>query len=218
MRNTHVPVGPWRGVNTNQNGIYSECFMNECAKAAGKDPMEFRRTPMKNHPKHLGVLNAAAEKFSWDKPLAAGRFKGIAQFMGYASYSAAAAEVSVTSSGAIKIHRMVFALNSGHVVNPDQVAAQIEGSVAFALSAIYYGEVTVENGRMKELNFDRYRLLKLAEMPKVETVLVPTFDFWGGVGEPTICVVGPAVLNAVFAATGKPIRNLPLKNEGYTFA
>ncbi len=218
MRNTHVPVGPWRGVNTNQNGVYSECFMDECAKAAGKDPLEFRRALMKNHPKHLAVLNAAAEKFDWNKPLASGRFKGIAQFMGYASYSAAAAEVSVTPTGAIKIHRMVFALNSGHVVNPDQVAAQIEGSVAMALSAIYFGEVTVENGRMKELNFDTYRLLKLAEMPKVETVLVPTFDFWGGVGEPTICVVGPAVLNAVYAATGKPIRNLPLKNEGYMVA
>ncbi len=218
MRNTHVPVGPWRGVNTNQNGVYSECFMDECAKAAGKDPLEFRRAIMKNHPKHLAVLNAAAEKFDWNKPLAPGRHKGIAQFMGYASYSAAAAEVSVSPKGEIKVHRMAFALNSGHVVNPDQVAAQIEGSVAFALSAMFYSEVTVENGRMKELNFDTYRLLKLAEMPKVETVLVPTFDFWGGVGEPTICVVGPAVLNAVFAATGKPIRNLPLKNEGYTFA
>ena len=218
MRNTHVPVGPWRGVNTNQNGVYSECFMDECAKAAGKDPLEFRRALMKNHPKHLAVLNAAAAKFEWDKPLAPGRHKGIAQFMGYASYSAAAAEISVSPKGEIKVHRMAFALNSGHVVNPDQVAAQIEGSVAFALSAMFYGEVTVENGRMKELNFDSYRLLKLAEMPKVDTVLVPTFDFWGGVGEPTICVVGPAVLNAVFAATGKPIRNLPLKNEGYTFA
>ena len=218
MRNTHVPVGPWRGVNTNQNGVYSECFMDECAKAAGKDPLEFRRALLKNHPKHLAVLNAAAEKFDWNKPLAPGRHKGIAQFMGYASYSAAAAEVSVSPKGEIKVHRMAFALNSGHVVNPDQVAAQIEGSVAMSLSAMFYGEVTVENGRMKELNFDSYRLLKLAEMPKVETVLVPTFDFWGGVGEPTICVVGPAVLNAVFAATGKPIRNLPLKNEGYTFA
>lgn len=218
MRNTHVPVGPWRGVNTNQNGVYSECFMDECAKAAGKDPLEFRRALLKNHPKHLAVLNAAAAKFDWNKPLAPGRHKGIAQFMGYASYSAAAAEISVSPKGEIKVHRMAFALNSGHVVNPDQVTAQIEGSVAMALSAMFYGEVTVENGRMKELNFDTYRLLKLAEMPKVETVLVPTFDFWGGVGEPTICVVGPAVLNAVFAATGKPIRNLPLKNEGYTFA
>ena len=218
IRNTHVPVGPWRAVNTDHNGSYSECFMDECAKAVSKNLLAFRRTIMQKHPKHLVVLNAAAEKFDWNKPLAPGRCKGIAQFMGYASYSAAAAEVSVTPTGAIKIHRMVFVLNSGHLVNPDQVAEEIEGSVAFALSAIYFGELTVENGRMKELNFDTYRLLKLAEMPKLETVLVPTFDFWGGVGETTIFVVGPAVLNAVFAATSKPIRNLPLKNEGYTFA
>ena len=218
MRNTHVPVGPWRGVNTNQNGVYSECFMEEVARAAGKDSLEFRRALMKNHPKHLAVLNAAAEKGNWGKPLPPGVYRGIAQFMGYASYSAATAEVSVSAKGEVKVHRMVLALNCGQVVNPDQVAAQIEGSVAYGLSATFFGENTIENGGVKELNFDTYRILKLAEMPKVETVLVPTFDFWGGVGEPTICVVAPAVLNAIFAATGKPARNLPLKNEGYTFA
>ncbi len=218
MRNTHVPVGPWRGVNTNQNGVYSECFMEEVAHAAGKDSLEFRRALMKNHPKHLAVLNAAAEKGRWGKPLPPGVYRGIAQFMGYASYSAATAEVSVSATGEVKVHRMVLALNCGHVVNPDQIAAQIEGSVAYGLSATFFGESTIENGRVKELNFDTYRILKLAEMPKVETVLVPTFDFWGGVGEPTICVVAPAVLNAIFAATGKPVRNLPLKNEGFTFA
>ena len=218
MRNTHVPVGPWRGVNTNQNGVYSECFMEEVARAAGKDSLEFRRALMKNHPKHLAVLNAAAEKGNWGKPLPPGVYRGIAQFMGYASYSAATAEVSVSAKGEVKVHRMVLALNCGHVVNPDQVAAQVEGSVAYGLSATFFGENTIENGRVKELNFDTYRILKLAEMPKVETVLVPTFDFWGGVGEPTICVVAPAVLNAIFAATGKPARNLPLKNEGFTFA
>ena len=218
MRNTHVPVGPWRGVNTNQNGVYSECFMEEVARAAGKDSLEFRRALMKNHPKHLAVLNAAAEKGNWGKPLPPGVYRGIAQFMGYASYSAATAEVSVSAKGEVKVHRMVLALNCGHVVNPDQVAAQVEGSVAYGLSATFFGENTIENGRVNELNFDTYRILKLAEMPKVETVLVPTFDFWGGVGEPTICVVAPAVLNAIFAATGKPARNLPLKNEGFTFA
>jgi isoquinoline 1-oxidoreductase beta subunit len=107
---------------------------------------------------------------------------------------------------------MVLALNCGHAVNPDQIAAQVEGSVVYGLSAALYGELTVENGRMVELNFHNYRLLRLAEMPKVETVIVPSYDFWGGVGEPTICVVTPAVLNAVFAATGKPVRSLPLKN------
>jgi isoquinoline 1-oxidoreductase beta subunit len=212
MRNTHVPVGPWRGVNTNQNGVYMECFMDEVAKAAGKDPFEFRRALMKEYPKHLAVLDAAAEKGDWGKPLPAGVHRGIAQFMGYGSYSAAVAEVSVSPQGKLKIHRMVLALNCGHAVNPSQIAAQVEGSVAYGLSATLYGEMPIENGRMTNLNFDSYEILRLAEMPKVETVIVPTYDFWGGVGEPTICVVAPAVLNAIFAATGKPVHSLPLKN------
>ena len=218
MRNTHVPVGTWRGVNTNQNGVYLECFMDEVAKAAGKDPLEFRRALMTGHPKHLAVLNAAAERAGWGKPLPKGVYRGIAQFMGYGSYSAAVAEVSVSAKGEIKVHRMVLALNCGHAVNPDQIAAQVEGSVAYGLSATYYGECTVEKGRIAELNFNNYRVLKLSEMPRVETVIVPTNDFWGGVGEPTICVVAPSVLNAIFAATGKPNRDLPLKNHGFTIA
>lgn len=218
MRNTHVPVGPWRGVNTNQNGVYLECFMDEVAKAAGKDPLEFRRALMAKHPKHLAVLNAAAEKAGWGKPLPKGVYRGIAQFMGYGSYSAAVAEVSVSPKGEVKVHRMVLATDCGHAVNPDQIAAQVEGSVAYGLSATYYGEMTVDKGRVAELNFHNYRILKLAEMPKVETVIVPTYDFWGGVGEPTICVVAPSVLNAIYAATGKPYRDLPLKNSGLTFA
>jgi isoquinoline 1-oxidoreductase subunit beta len=212
MRNTHVPVGPWRGVNTNQNGVYLECFMDEVAKAAGKDPLEFRRALMKNHPKHLGVLNAAAEKGDWGKPLPPGVHRGIAQFMGYGSYSAAVAEVSM-NQGKVKVHRMVLALNCGHAVNPDQIAAQVEGSVAYGLSAAFFGELNVDKGRIVELNFHNYRILQLADMPKVEAVIVPTYDFWGGVGEPTICVVTPAVLNAIYAATGKPVRSLPLKNQ-----
>jgi len=212
MRNTHVPVGPWRGVNTNQNAVYMECFLEEVARAAGADSLAFRRALMSKHPKHLAVLDAAAAKGDWGKPLPAGVHRGIAQFMGYGSYSAAVAEVSVSGEGKVKVHRMVLALDCGHAVNPDQIAAQVEGSVAYGLSAAFYGECTVQNGRMAELNFDRYQLLRLAEMPKVETVIVPTHDFWGGVGEPTISVVTPAVLNAVLAATGKPVRSLPLKN------
>jgi isoquinoline 1-oxidoreductase subunit beta len=212
MRNTHVPVGPWRGVNTNQNAVYMECFIEEAARVAGKDSVEFRRALLKNHPRHLAVLNAAAEKGGWGKPLPAGVHRGIAQFMGYASYSAAVAEVSVSPEGKLKVHRMVLALDCGHVVNPDQVAAQVEGSVAFGLTAALYGECPVDNGRMTSLNFDTYEIMRLAEMPKVETVLVPSYAFWGGVGEPTISVVTPAVLNAIFAATGKPVRSLPLKN------
>jgi isoquinoline 1-oxidoreductase beta subunit len=212
MRNTHVPVGPWRGVNTNQNAVYMECFMDEVAKAAGKDPLEFRRALMHEYPKHLAVLNAAAEKGDWGKPLPAGVHRGIAQFMGYGSYSAATAEVSVSPQGKLKVHRMVLALNCGHAVNPNQIEAQIQGSVAFGLTATLYGEMPVEKGRMVNLNFDTYEIMHLVEMPKVETVIVPTYDFWGGVGEPTISVVAPAVLNAIFAATGKPVRSLPLKN------
>jgi len=212
MRNTHVPVGPWRGVNTNQNGYYMEAFIEECARAAGKDSLEFRRAMMKNHPKHLAVLNAVAEKGDWGKPLPQGVHRGIAQFMGYGSYSAATAEVSVSPEGKVKVHRMVLALNCGHAVSPDQIAAQVEGSVVYGLSAAFYGECPVDKGRMTSLNFDTYQVLRINEMPKVETLLVPSYDFWGGVGEPTICVVTPAVMNAIFAATGKPVRSLPLKN------
>jgi isoquinoline 1-oxidoreductase beta subunit len=215
MRNTHVPVGPWRGVNINQNSIFLECFMDEAAKLADKDPLEFRRALMHNHPKHLGVLNAVAEKGNWGKPLPAGVHRGIAQFMGYGSYTAAVAEVSVSSRGEVKVHRMVLATNCGHAVNPATIAAQVEGSVAYALST-FLSECTVEKGRIAELNFDTYRLLRIAEMPKVETVIAPTYDFWGGVGEPTISVVAPAVMNAIFAATGKPVRSLPLRNHGMT--
>ena len=213
MRNTHVPVGPWRGVNTNQNGVYIECFIEECARAAGVDSLEFRRALMQKHPKHLAVLNAAAEKAGWGKPLPAVLHRGIAQFMGYGSYSAAVAEVSMVG-GKVKVQRMVLALDCGHAVNPHQIAAQVEGSVAYGLSATFYGEMTVEAGRMRELNFHNYPILRLAEMPKVETVIVPSYDFWGGVGEPTICVVAPSVMNAVYAATGKPVRSLPMRNLG----
>jgi len=213
MRNTHVPVGPWRGVNTNQNGIYLECFMDEVAKAAGKDPLEFRRQYLADHPKHLRVLNAVAEKAGWGTPTPKGVYRGIAQFMGYFSYSAAVAEVSITPEGKVKVHRMVMGLDCGHTVNPSQIAAQVEGSVAYGLSAALYGECSVDKGRIAQSNFHDYPVVRMAEMPKVEVVLVPSLDFWGGVGEPTICVVAPSVLNAIHAATGKPVRDLPLRSS-----
>jgi isoquinoline 1-oxidoreductase beta subunit len=216
IRNTHVPVGPWRGVNTNQNGVYMECFMEEIARAAGKDSLEFRRALMKNHPKHLAIMNAVAEKAGWGTPLPDGVHRGIAQFMGYASYSAAVAEVSV-KDGVVRVHRMVLGVNCGHAVNPSQIAAQVEGSVVYGLGATFFGEITIDKGRAQQLNFDTYPVLRQSQMPKVETVIVPTYDFWGGVGEPTICVVAPSVLNAIFAATGKPVRSLPLKNQGFKF-
>ncbi|NNM73349.1 xanthine dehydrogenase family protein molybdopterin-binding subunit [Enterovirga aerilata] len=212
MRNPHVPPGFWRGVNTNPNAIYLESFMDELAHAAGQDPLEFRRKLMANHPKHLGVLNAVAERAGWGKPMPAGHGRGIAQIMGFGSYTAAVAEVSVDDAGRLKIHRIVAATDPGHAVNPQQIEAQVEGSFVYGLSAALYGECTVADGRIVEQNFDSYPVMRLDEMPKVETIVMPSGGFWGGVGEPTIAVAAPAVLNAIFAATGKRVRQIPVKN------
>jgi len=210
MRNPHIRPGFWRGVNTNHNAIYSECFIDELAHAAGKNPLEFRRKMLK--PKHLAVLNAAAERAGYGKA-PTGTYHGLAQFMGYGSYVAACAEVSVSTEGRLKIHRIVAATNPGHAVNPAQIERQVAGSFVYGLSAALYGEITVNGGAIEQTNFDTYNVMRIDEMPKVEVVIVPTGDFWGGVGEPTICVAAPAVLNAIFAATGKRIRSLPLKDQ-----
>ncbi|MGE0257907.1 MAG: molybdopterin cofactor-binding domain-containing protein, partial [Alphaproteobacteria bacterium] len=210
MRNPHIRPGFWRGVNTNHNALYTECFIDELAHAAGQDPLEFRRKMLK--PKHLAVLNAAAERAGYGKA-PAGRHHGVAQFMGYGSYVAAVAEVSVSDDGRLKIHRIVAATNPGHVVNPAQVERQVAGSFVYGLSAMLYGEITVNGGAVEQANFDTYNVMRIDEMPLVETVIVPTGDFWGGVGEPTIAVAAPAVLNAIFAATGKRIRTMPLMNH-----
>jgi isoquinoline 1-oxidoreductase beta subunit len=212
MRNPHVPPGFWRGVNLNQNAIYLECFMDELAHAAGVDPLAFRLKLMDKYPKHKAGLEAVAKGIGWGKQGENGVFKGLAQIMGFGSYVAAAAEVSVSSAGAIKVHRIVAATNPGHVVNPQQVAAQVEGSFVYGLSAALMQECTVKGGRIVEENFDSYPAMRMADMPKVESILLPTGDFWGGVGEPTIAVAAPAVLNAIFAATGKRVRTLPMKN------
>ncbi len=212
MRNPHVPPGFWRGVNLNQNTIYLECFIDELAHAAGKDPLEFRRALMKNHPKHLAVLNAVAEKAGWGTKPPEGIHRGICQTMGFGSYVAAVAEISVDAEGKLKIHKITAATDPGHAVNPAQIERQVEGSFVYGLSAALYGECTVKDGRMVEENFDTYPVVRMEDMPAVETIIVPSGGFWGGVGEPTIAVAAPAVLNAIFAATGKRVRNLPLKN------
>lgn len=212
MRNPHVPPGFWRGVNLNQNTIYLECFIDELAHAAGKDPLEFRRALMKNHPKHLAVLNAVAEKAGWGTKAPDGVYRGICQTMGFGSYVAAVAEVSVDAQGKLKIHKITAATDPGHAVNPAQIERQVEGSFVYGLSAALFGECTVKDGRMVEENFDTYPVVRMEDMPAVETIIMPSGGFWGGVGEPTIAVAAPAVLNAIFAATGKRVRNLPLRN------
>jgi isoquinoline 1-oxidoreductase subunit beta len=211
MRNPHVTPGFWRGVNTNQNAVYMECFMDELAQAAGQDPLAFRLKMLK--PKWAAVLQAACDKAGYGKPLPAGHFHGIAQVMGYGSYVAGVAEVSVSPEGALKIHKITAATNCGHVVNPAQIDRQVAGSFAYGLSAALYGEITVKDGAIEQTNFDSYNLMRIDEMPKVETVLVPTGDFWGGVGEPTIAVAAPSVLNAIAKATGNRVRDLPLMHH-----
>ncbi|WP_373852242.1 molybdopterin cofactor-binding domain-containing protein [Bradyrhizobium sp.] len=218
MRNPHVPPGFWRGVNVNHNAIYMECFMDELAQAVGQDPLEFRRKLMGKHPKHLAVLNAVAEKIGWSTPAPQGVYRGIAQVMGYGSYVAGAAEISVTDGSKIKVHRIVASTDPGYVVNPAQVERQIAGSFVYGLSALFYGGCTVKDGRIEQTNFDTYNSMRINEMPKVESVMMPSGGFWGGVGEPTIGVAAPAVLNAYFAATGKRIRTFPLRNQNISFA
>ncbi len=212
MRNPPVPPGFWRGVNINQNTIYMECFMDELAHAAGKDPLEFRRKLMANHPKNLAVLNAVAEKAGWGKPAANGVYRGLAVVKTFGSYVAACAEVSVDKKGKLRILRIVAATDPGYAVNPQQIEAQVEGSFVFGLSALLYGECTIKDGAVEQSNFHDYPSMLMQEMPKVEVIVMPSGGFWGGIGEPTIAVAAPAVLNAIFAATGKRIRQFPLKD------
>jgi isoquinoline 1-oxidoreductase subunit beta len=207
MRNPHILAGFWRGVNANQNAVYVECFMDELARASNQDPLEFRRKMLR--PKHRAVLDAAAAKANYGRA-PAGRFHGLAQFMSFGSFVAACAEVSVDARGALKVHKIVAATDCGTAVNPAQIHRQVAGSFVYGLSAMLYGECTVKDGAIEQTNFDSYNVMRIDEMPEVETVLVPSGGFWGGVGEPTIAVAAPAVLNAIFAATGKRVRDLPL--------
>ncbi len=218
MRNPHILPGFWRGVNINQNCIFLECFMDELAHSVGQDPLEFRRKLMSKHPRNLGVLNAVAEKAGWGKPAPQGIYRGLAQMMAFNSYVAACAEISVTDDK-IKVHRIVAATDPGYAVNPAQIERQVAGSFVYGLSALLYQVCTVKNGRIEQENFDSYNSMRINEMPKVEATIIETGgSVWGGVGEPTICVAAPAVMNAYFAATGKRIRSFPLKNHNIQMA
>jgi isoquinoline 1-oxidoreductase subunit beta len=210
MRNGHVPVGFWRAPGQ-QNGFYRECFIDELAAAAGKDPVEYRLAMLKVDDKNRLVLEAVTKAAGWEKPLAQGVHRGVAVVDGFGSFAAMVAEVSVSTKGDLKVHRIVVAIDSGYVVNPDTCRAQAESNVVYGLGAILYQENHVKNGRIVESNFHDFRLPQISEMPKVETVLVPTGGFWGGHGEPAILPLAPAVCNAIFAATSKRVRSLPLR-------
>jgi isoquinoline 1-oxidoreductase subunit beta len=217
MRNPHIIPGFWRGVNVNQNAIYVECFMDELAHFVNQDPLEFRRKLMKDHPKSLAVLEAVAERVGWGKPAPQGVYRGLAHFNSFGSYVAAAAEISVDGNK-VKVHRIVAATDPGYAVNPAQIERQVAGSFVYGLTGLFYGGCTVKDGAIEQTNFDTYDSMRIAAMPKVEAIVMPSGGFWGGVGEPTICVAGPAVLNAYFAATGKRLRSIPLREQNITFA
>ncbi len=216
MRNTHVPPGFWRGVNVNQNAVFIETFMDELAEVTGMDSVEFRRKHMKEFPRAVAVLNAVADGIGWNKPAAPGVFRGVAQMRSFGSYVAAACELSVSNGNEVKIHRIVAATDPGYVVNPAQVARQVSGSFVYGLSALFEEEITIEKGAVVQKNFDTFGSIRLSQMPKVEIIIIEGGGKdWGGVGEPTIAVAAPAVLNAIYRATGKRLRTVPLKNSGF---
>src|SRR5437660_1197468 len=218
QRNPHVPVGFWRTVGHSQNPFMRESFVDELAKAAGKDPYEYRRGLLPAAAKEYGVLEATAKAARWAEPLPAGVHRGIAVTEAYGSYVAAVAELAVSDKNVVDIKRLVLGIDSGHVVNPDNVVAQMQGSAVFMLSAMFWGDITIKDGRVEQSNFHDYRMMRLREMPKVEVVLARSGGFWVGIGEPGQAAIAPAVCNALFAATGKRVRSLPLKDHGSEIA
>jgi len=191
--------------------------MDEMAEAAGMDPVEFRRKHMADFPRNLAALNAVAQRIEWNKPAPAGIFRGVAQMTAFGSMVAAACEISVEDGTKIKVHRIVAATDCGYAVNPAQIERQVAGSFVYGLSALFMEECTVKDGAIEQKNFDTFNSMRIAQMPKVEAIILQGGGKeWGGVGEPTICVAAPAVLNAYYKATGKRIRTVPLKNSGIT--
>ncbi len=210
---TSVPVLWWRSVGHSHTAFVVESFLDELAAAAGKDPYEYRKQLLANHQRHLGVLNLAAEKAGWGTPVPSGRSRGIAVHESFGSYVAQVAEVSVSPAGAIRVHKVVCAVDCGKYVNPDTIRAQMESGIVFGLSAALHGAITLKDGRVEQSNFHDYPLLRLGEMPEVEVYIVESKEKAGGIGEPGVPPIAPAVANAVFALAGKRIRKLPMNPE-----
>jgi isoquinoline 1-oxidoreductase beta subunit len=210
MTDTGIPVGFWRSVNHSFNAFVVESVIDELAHAAGQDPYEYRRGLLAKAPRYLGVLELAATKAGWGSAPPAGRSRGIAVHKAFESYVAQVVEVSVGADGTVRAHRVVCAVDCGPVVNPDTVEAQMQSAIVYGLTAALYGEIDIDGGRVVQSNFHDYRMLRLAEMPVVEVFIVPSTDAQGGIGEPGTPPIAPAVCNAIFAATGKRIRKLPI--------
>jgi len=212
MTDPGVPVGFWRSVGCSHNGYIAECFVDEMAKAAGKDPLEFRRGMLAKEPRPLGVLNLAAEKAGWNKPLVTGHYRGIAMVESFSTFVAQVAEISLDrKSGTVQVHKVVAAVDCGRYVNPETIRAQIEGGIIYGLTAALKGEITISKGRVEQSNFNDYDMVRINEAPPVEVHIVESKDGPGGIGEPGTPPIAPAVCNAIFAATGKPIRRLPIR-------
>jgi len=210
LTDTGIPVGFWRSVNNSFNAFAVEGFIDELAAAAKQDPYEYRRTLLANAPRDRGVLELAATKAGWGTPLPAGRGRGIAVYKSFESFAAQVAEVSVSPAGDVRVHRVVCAIDCGLHVNPSTIEAQMQGGIVYGLTAALNGAITIENGRVTQSNFHDYQMLRMAEMPVVEVYIVPSNEAPGGVGEPGTPPIAPAVCNAIFAATGKRIRRLPI--------
>ncbi|GFE59766.1 xanthine dehydrogenase family protein molybdopterin-binding subunit [Geobacter sp. AOG2] len=208
-----VPVLWWRSVGHSHNAFVVESFLDELAHSAGKDPYQYRRALLANHPRHLAVLQTAAEKAGWGTKLPVGTGRGIALHESFGSFVAQVAEVSLDAAGQVQVHRVVCAIDCGRIVNPDTIAAQMESGIVFGLSAALYGAITLKNGRVEQGNFDTYPLVRMQGSPLVEVHIIPSDEPPGGVGEPGVPPIAPAVANALFAATGARIRSLPLTPE-----
>jgi len=209
-----IPVGFWRSVGNSQNGFFSESFMDEIALAGKKDPYELRRRFLDKAPRHLGVLELAAQKAGWDKPLPSGRYRGIAVLFAFESYAAQVVEISVDRKArTLKVHRVVCAVDVGRVVNPANIIMQSESAVVYGLSSALYGEITIAGGRVTQTNFNNYPVLRLDAMPAVEVYIVPSEEKPTGAGELSVPPVVPALCNAIFAATGRRVRRLPIRAQ-----
>lgn len=214
MTDPGMPVGFWRSVGNSHNGYIAECFVDEMARAAGSDPLEFRRRLLEKESRPLGVLNLAAEKGGWGKPLATGRYQGVAMVESFGSFVAEVAEISLDrKGGTVRVHKVIAAVDCGRHVNPETIRAQIEGGIIYGLSAALKGEITIANGRVQQSNFNDYDMVRINEAPVVEVHIVESNDGPGGIGEPGTPPIAPAVCNAIFSATGKPVRRLPIKAE-----
>jgi isoquinoline 1-oxidoreductase beta subunit len=205
-----IPLWFWRSVGSSQNAYVTECFLDELAKLGGKDPLAVRQRLLVDKPRHLAVLNKAAEAAGWGTPLPQGRARGLAVHESFGSYVAQVAEVSIGGGGQVQVHRVVCAVDCGKVVNPNTIEAQMESGIVYGLSAALYGQIQIKDGRAVEGNFDTYPMVRMASCPRIETHLVPSGDAHGGVGEPGTPPIAPAVCNAILALTGEPVRSLPI--------